>query len=572
MNDRIFIQIAAYRDPELLPTMRDALDKARYPERLTFGVCFQESSQSQDYISLSRFPCCLMVQIEPKDAKGTCAARAITQKLWRGERYTLQIDSHARFVKDWDDILLDMYGAVGGNAILTAYCPAYTPDAPLDSQPVAYTLGADYFNAYGSLMLAARIPLTHMARPVPGAFWSGHFAFADARVINDIPYDPNLYFHGEEISYAARAWTSGYDIYCPNRAVCYHQYSREGRYTHWGDQNNWFALDMLSQQRVRRLLGVETSREDFGIYGLGNKRSLREYELWSGVEFAAMRFNAKAFSGWFGEGYPVKAARATSKLPPRKSILFATAFCEIGRENWLAFRRDRQLYIEWFSFLASQKNIELVCYYPKELWAELPQGAYKLRDFDRDDTFFRDYFEAEKAIMRLPSFKAFIGGRGQNPEHCHPEYSMMTHSKANFIRRAAEQFPGYGHYGWIDFGIARRPLDPDTAYDWRRLTDDRIHMQVFAPPERFSTDPLELCRESPDALSASLFVVPERLAAWYEGVYEQELKLNHALRIADDEQNIMLRLAQKYPDRISADIVDDWYSFFENAMTISSDG
>ncbi len=566
MNGSIFVQVAAYRDPELLPTLRDCVEKARHPERLAFGVCYQARGQTKEHEALLRFPNCRVAHMEPESAKGTCAARAVTQTLWRGEAYTLQIDSHARFVPGWDEILLDMHSACGDKAILTAYCPAYAPNAPLDAHPVAHTLGADYFNAYGSLMLAARMPLDGMPRPVPGAFWSGHFSFASARVIADIPYDPSLYFHGEEISYAARAWTRGYDLYYPNRAVCYHFYARAGRHTHWGDQPNWRSRDMLSQQRVRRMLGIEENREDFGRYGLGDERSLEAYERWSGVDFAAMRFSAKAWNGWYSGAYPRQAIATAQEAPPRQSILFATAFRDTGRDKWLAFRRDKALYLEWFANLAALKKLELVCYYPKAQWAELPPGAYRLRDFDPDDTFFRAYFEAEQAIMRLPSFRAFIGERGQNPEHCHPEYSMMTHAKANFVRRAAAQFPEYSHYAWIDFGIARRPFDPDTALDWRRLMDDKVHMQAFAPPGSFPTDPRELCRESPDALSASLFVVPKHHAIWYESVYEQELQRNHALQIADDEQNIMLRLAQQYPDKISADIVDGWYSFFENAM------
>lgn len=562
---RIFIQIAAYRDPELLPTMRDAVKKAAHPERLSFGVCFQESARSGDYAALKRFPSCRAIQLEPEDATGVGAARALTQSLWRGEEYTLQIDSHARFVRGWDDKLIQMHSACGENAILTAYCPAYEPDKPLMEAPTAYTLGADYFTAYASLMLSARLPLNDVDKPVPGAFWSGHFSFARAKVINDIPYDPSIYFHGEEISYAVRAWTHGYNIFYPNRAVCYHFYGREGRKTHWTDNSAWLWRDMLSQQRVRRLLGIEPGGAELGAFGLGTVRSLEEYENWSGVDFAATRFDAKAWNGWYGGAYPKKAhARAAVDLP-RQSILFVTAFIDTGREAWSVFRRDRRLYLEWFSYLAALK-LRLVCYYPKERWTELPKGGYALRDIDIEDTFFKRYFEAEAAIMRSPEFRALIGERALNPEHCHAEYSMTTHSKANFVRRAAQQFPGYSHYAWIDFGIARRPPDADTAFDWRRLMDDKLHIQAFAPVEQFSSDPRELCKESPDAVSASLFVLPSELVTWYEKAYESELKINHALNIADDEQNIMLRLAQKHKDKISADRVAGWYSFFYDSI------
>lgn len=565
MKPAIFIQIAAYKDPELLPTMKDAVAKAKHPEALRFGICYQGTKDSPDFEAVSSFPNCRVIWVEPEAADGVCPARAMTQSLWQGEPYTLQIDSHMRFEQDWDETLLAMHRACGPKAILTAYCDAYQPDMSLSPNPRAYTLGADYFNLYGSLMLLARICLEGISAPVPGAFWSGHFSFAEGQVITDIPYDPELYFHGEEISYAVRAWTHGYNLFYPNQAVCRHYYERTGRTTHWDEHPAWFAKDMLSQQRVRRLLGMEPGEADFGRFGLGTQRSLEEYQAFSGVDFAAKSFSAKAFNGWYGDALPPHPAKNIVKPTARGEILFVTAFLEMGRENWAHFQRSSRLYRAWFSTLASLENLELVCYYEKDRWKELPRGNYTLRDFQKEDTFFRDYYEAEKEIMQNQAFRAWIGNRRANPEHSKPDYSMMTHCKANFLRRARQQYPGHSHYAWIDFGIAREPMAPDTRFDWRPLMDEKIHMQVFGKPEEYPSDPRELCRRSPDALSASMIVIPERLTEWYEEAYERELRENHRLMIADDEQNIMLRMAQKYPDKISADPVKGWYDFFMRA-------
>ena len=43
-KDKIFVQIASYRDPELIPTIQDMLEKAKYPENLVFGICWQYDS------------------------------------------------------------------------------------------------------------------------------------------------------------------------------------------------------------------------------------------------------------------------------------------------------------------------------------------------------------------------------------------------------------------------------------------------------------------------------------------------------------------------------------------------
>ena len=41
---RIFISIAAYRDPELVPTVEDCLARATHPDRLRFGICWQHGA------------------------------------------------------------------------------------------------------------------------------------------------------------------------------------------------------------------------------------------------------------------------------------------------------------------------------------------------------------------------------------------------------------------------------------------------------------------------------------------------------------------------------------------------
>ena len=48
---KIFVQIASYRDPELIPTIQDCIEKAKYPEDLTFGICWQRD----DTEDLSKF-------------------------------------------------------------------------------------------------------------------------------------------------------------------------------------------------------------------------------------------------------------------------------------------------------------------------------------------------------------------------------------------------------------------------------------------------------------------------------------------------------------------------------------
>ena len=111
MNDKIFIQIAAYRDPQLILTLKDCIKKAAYPENLVFCIAWQHCDTDtwdnlDEFRSDSRFK---IIDIPYNESLGACWARNSIQRLYNNETYTLQLDSHHRFVENWDKECIDMY-------------------------------------------------------------------------------------------------------------------------------------------------------------------------------------------------------------------------------------------------------------------------------------------------------------------------------------------------------------------------------------------------------------------------------------------------------------------------------
>ena len=97
----IFVQIASYRDPELVKTIEDMLENAKKPQNLVLGICRQYHPEDgfdnlDKYRDDKRFR---ISDVLYTDAKGVCWARNQVQQLYGGEMYTLQIDSHMRFAK-----------------------------------------------------------------------------------------------------------------------------------------------------------------------------------------------------------------------------------------------------------------------------------------------------------------------------------------------------------------------------------------------------------------------------------------------------------------------------------------
>jgi len=295
-NGKIFIQIASYRDPELLNTLKDCIDKAEKPENLVFGICWQHSKDDEwdnldEYKDDPRFR---IVDVNYTESKGACWARNTLQQEYGGEQYTLQLDSHHRFIDNWDTELISMLNGLiekgHKKPLLTSYISSYDPqNDPEGRTQVPWLMNFDRFIPEGAVFfLPATIPnWEELTEPLPARFYSAHFAFSLGSFVKEVPHDPNYYFHGEEISIAVRAYTHGYDLFHPHKIIAWHEYTRRGRTKQWDDDKSWGNKNSESHLRNRKLFEMDGLEKDidFGIYDFGTERTLEDYERYAGISF-----------------------------------------------------------------------------------------------------------------------------------------------------------------------------------------------------------------------------------------------------------------------------------------------
>lgn len=310
-KNNIFISIAAYRDPELIPTIIDCIKKAKNKHRLFFGICLQDTKNIYWKLKHIKKQYKLNMQIiyvDWKDSQGACWARYIVQKkLYRNQNYYLQLDSHHRFVEQWDSILIHLLHQKKQQGyqkpIITGYCPAFdniNNTCNLDGVQISTfdTFATDGDLMFKPLILKSSIQSTS---DIPARYLSAHFLFADGFFCTECPYDPNLYFRGEELSLSTRAYTHGYNFFHPTFPIIWHLYLRLKNPKHWDTHitDNGFIVDSSikdakSKERVRKLLNMDINNINFGRYGLGNQRSLHDYELYAGLDFKHKRVHRYA--------------------------------------------------------------------------------------------------------------------------------------------------------------------------------------------------------------------------------------------------------------------------------------
>jgi len=130
-RNKIFIQIASYRDPQLVPTVKDCIENAKYPENLHFCIAWQHGPDEK-IDDIASLPNVTIIDIPYLESKGACWARNQIQQRYQEEEYTFQLDSHHRFVKNWDELVIGMYKQIQQlrykKPLLTSYIPSFDPD------------------------------------------------------------------------------------------------------------------------------------------------------------------------------------------------------------------------------------------------------------------------------------------------------------------------------------------------------------------------------------------------------------------------------------------------------------
>jgi hypothetical protein len=294
---RIFVSIASYRDPELQWTIKSAITNANNPDNLYFGVVHQ--GVDSELFDIQEIKNISITKMHPKEARGAGYARAKAMELYSGQEYFLQIDSHTRFAPGWDLICIDQLNRAknisGHSRVLLSYFPApFEPERNGGMYLITNSPKVKPYPTRQKISLnkrkqwtAERFEFDSKVKEDPELSETvlGGFMFSDGSIVTEVPYDSEISFFGEEICFAMRSWTRGWDIYSPSKNIVYHFYSRGGYSKIWKDRNlrgiSWKELEEISYKKQKRVLCGEES----GIFGAGDVRTLEQYEMFTNTNF-----------------------------------------------------------------------------------------------------------------------------------------------------------------------------------------------------------------------------------------------------------------------------------------------
>ena len=219
-KETIFVMVASYRDPECRPTVEDLFLRAKYPERIRVAIIDQRSSVDGDPVcgvnereceQNPSQPLCQYrnlidyMEYEAQLMVGPTFARHLGHRMYRGEYFVMQVDSHIRMVTDWDNDIVQQWKSIGNEmAVISTYLNDVTNSIdPVSHQSLRQTraimCNAEFewkgdskehikFNVQPSNK--PRMESSPMLHP----FWAAGFSFARGHFGIQVPYDSQLPF------------------------------------------------------------------------------------------------------------------------------------------------------------------------------------------------------------------------------------------------------------------------------------------------------------------------------------------------------------------------------------------
>ena len=279
INKKIFVSIASYRDEECPKTVEEIFTKAKYPENIYIGICQQNSLEDCDCFIEKYKDNIRIIRLQDTEAKGPTYARYYCSTLYDNEDYFMQIDSHTKFVKDWDIKLMNILENIPDKKVVLTTYPNDWNNINDNDNSIPLFCEMKYKDNILKSTAVLHKP-DNKVKQVP--FVSGGFFFVKGNFLNDVSYDPDLphLFLGEEILFTVRLWTHGYNFYAPPERILFHYYERKEAPKYWEkeDYNIW---QPLSFKKVRYILNLDKKYhnkiplEPSNL--LGTERSLEDY-------------------------------------------------------------------------------------------------------------------------------------------------------------------------------------------------------------------------------------------------------------------------------------------------------
>lgn len=263
-----------------------------------------------------------------------------------------------------------------------------------------------------------------------------------------------------------------------------------------------------------------------------------------------------------------------------EKVCYVTAFLDIGRGDWLLFKRGTNEYInkfkhnlyEYFRSMDKElaKSCELIVYLDSRYLNKLVIDCPNIRIVPIDKDFMNNMsvlwrrLDRETEIIKSETFKKTFPNRLNFPEQSKPEYTLINHAKIDFMIDA-QQRTNSEYFCWIDFGYVNFPSNP---IDINRLQKNKINYNLINPIDLRDRDIIYTVKYAPERIGGGFFFGSRSKLKEYQQLYHKTHLWFQNNNIVDDDQHIALRCYFKQPDLFYLHNFGGWFEHVKQFQKI----
>lgn len=256
------------------------------------------------------------------------------------------------------------------------------------------------------------------------------------------------------------------------------------------------------------------------------------------------------------------------------SLCLISAFLDIGRGDWIAFRRPVSQYIR--NFMPYVKlDQEMIVFIDERHIEELRiaignQSKIKLFPINmkwlQENIYAFSKLPREKEIMDSEFFKILTRHRAFHPECCKPEYNIIQHAKIDFVVYAIKnQLSEAKYFAWSDFGFFQDPRTiPKATLDINKFDLEKVNIIGVNTLNNNDFDIFYTLLNAPERIGGFFFLGNSVNLLEYQKLYHQICTDFHTLGIVDDDQHIIIQSLLRNPSLFKLWNMGGWFLVYNH--------
>ncbi len=262
------------------------------------------------------------------------------------------------------------------------------------------------------------------------------------------------------------------------------------------------------------------------------------------------------------------------------SATIVTAFYDIGRSEWESpmFRRSVNEYMEAFSNLLRFDYPMIVfidARHHDRVMSMVESSEFKHNktiipideDWMNQNIWVWSRLGREREIMQSQEYRSLIPRRMElrYPENVNPMYTILTHSKVDFLCHAIENDVSDSRFFmWVDFGYlskkAMAGFVPHRHIDCSKMIDGKVILCCLnGGLSSRDFDVLYTLQAAPEKMAGGVLVGDRDSLIKFRDISHRCLLRYQELNLADDEQAVWLQCLLQDPSLFSVHVFDGWH-------------